>query len=168
MNKTVRNIFTFIVLVLLQVLVFNNISLFGYINPMPYVLWLLFFPLMKNKIPYLIGAFLLGLSVDFFSNSGGIQAMASVFIAYIRLSTLKILFRKRDVDFTSFTIRSMSTVKLVYYTAILVFIHHFIVFSLEFFDFSRIIMIIYYTFTTSLFTVFLCAIGISLFVKRTR
>ncbi len=158
----------FILLILLQVLVFNNISLFGYINPMPYVLWLLFFPLMKNKLPYLLGAFFLGLSIDFFSNSGGIQAMASVFIAYIRLSTLKILFRKRDVDFSSFTVKSMPTVKLAYYTIILVFIHHFIVFCLEFFDLSRITTIIRYTFTTSLFTLFLCAIGISLFVKRTK
>ncbi len=168
MNEVIKTIFTFIVLVLFQVLVFNNISFFGYINPMPYVLWLLFFPLMKNKIPYLVGAFLLGLSIDFFSNSGGIQAMASVFVAYIRLSTLKILFRKRDVDFSSFMIRSMSTVKLAYYTIILVFIHHFIVFCLEFFDLSRITTIIRYTFTTSLFTIFLCAVGISLFVKRTK
>ncbi len=166
MNEVIKNSVAFVLLVLLQVLVFNNISFFGYINPMPYVLWLLLFPLKKDKIVYLLGAFLIGLTIDFFSNSGGIQAMASVFIAYIRLATLKILFQKKDVDFSSFMIRTMPTTKLIYYTVILVFLHHFIVFCFEFFDLSRMGSILKHTFATSLFTLFLCMIGISLFVKR--
>ncbi|MBS9766881.1 MAG: rod shape-determining protein MreD [Flavobacteriaceae bacterium] len=166
MNEVIRNSIAFVLLVLLQVLVFNNIALFGYINPMPYVLWLLLFPLKKDKIIYLLGAFFIGLTIDFFSNSGGIQAMASVFIAYIRLSVLKLLYQKKEVDFSSFTVRTMPTLKLIYFTVILVLIHHFIVFCFEFFDLSRIGSIIKYTFATSLFTLFLCMIGISLFVKR--
>ncbi len=168
MNEIIKNSVAFIVLVLLQVLVFNNISLFGYINPMPYVLWLLLFPLKKDKILYLLGAFFIGLTIDFFSNSGGIQAMASVFIAYTRLSVLKLLYQKKEVDFSSFTVRTMPTLKLIYYTIILVLTHHFIVFCFEFFDFSRIGSILKYTFVTSLFTLFLCAISISLFVKRSK
>ncbi len=168
MNEIVKISLTFVLLVLLQVLVFNNISLLGYISPMPYILWVLFFPLRRNKFLYLLGAFFIGLTIDFFSNSGGIHAMVCVFIAYIRLSVLKLLFQKKDVDFSSFSIRTMPTIKLTYYTIILVVIHHFIVFSLEFFEFSKIGNILKYTFTTSLLTLFLCAIGISLFIKKSK
>ena len=72
---------------------FNHINFLGYINP--YVLrsiFILFFPVKNNTCYLFIGiSFLLGLTIDIFSDSGGIHAAASVFIAYIRPSVFKIL-----------------------------------------------------------------------------
>ena len=47
----------------------------------------------------LIISFLLGLSIDFFSDSGGINAAATLFIAYIRLPILSAILRKNEFDF---------------------------------------------------------------------
>ena len=87
MNKLIlNNTFRFVVLVLLQVLVLNKVNLFGYLNPMVYIVWVFLFPVRKNKTTFLILSFLLGLTIDSFSDSGGIHAAATLFIAFYRLS----------------------------------------------------------------------------------
>lgn len=166
MNSIVVNSVRFIVVVLLQVLIFNNINLFGNINPMPYVVWLLLFPVKKDKLPYLFGAFALGISIDFFSNSGGINAAASLLIAYLRLSVLQFVLRKKDIDFSLFTISIMPFSNLLYYMFIMVFIHHLVVFNLEYFDFSKWKLIFTQSIVTSIFTVFLCIASVILFIKK--
>ncbi|PHR99524.1 MAG: rod shape-determining protein MreD, partial [Leeuwenhoekiella sp.] len=40
-NSILRNILRFIVLVLAQITLFNNIDFLGYINPYPYILFVL-------------------------------------------------------------------------------------------------------------------------------
>lgn len=133
---------------------------------MPYVLWIILYPIKKDKMPYLLGAFTLGLLVDFFSDSGGINAAASLFIAYFRLSFLKIVLQKTDIDFTSFNIHSIPLLKFLYYTFLLSFVHHFIVFGLEYFDFQQWYSILAKTFITSIFTTFICFVGKVLFLKK--
>ena len=67
MNKTLSLILLFLFFVLLQVLVLNNVLLFGYINPYLYIAYLFIFPLNEKRIPVLSIGFLLGLCIDFFS-----------------------------------------------------------------------------------------------------
>ena len=84
-NVFIKNTFLFVILVFLQVTVFNNIGYLGYINPMVYLLFVVLYPYRENRIPFLFAAFLIGLSVDIFSNTGGIHAASTVFVAYIRV-----------------------------------------------------------------------------------
>ena len=65
-NLYVRNIGRFIVLVLFQVLVLNNIQFSGYVNPFMYVLFILLLPFETPRWLLLLSGFLLGLSVDIF------------------------------------------------------------------------------------------------------
>ena len=86
------NIFRFISLFLLQIIIFNNINLFGFVSPFPYVLFIILFPVNGNKSALLISSFLLGLLLDIFSNSGGIHTTASILLAYFRPSIFKFAF----------------------------------------------------------------------------
>ena len=165
-NLIISNSIRFIGLVLLQVLVLNHVNLFGYLNPLIYIVWVFLFPIRKNQSLLLIGSFLLGLSIDFFSDSGGINAAATLFIAYIRLPILKAVLRKSDFDFLLFKLRTISIDKIFLYIATLTTIHHFIVFTLEYFSFNDFISIISNTFFTSIFTILLSILGILLFVKK--
>jgi len=165
-NLVISNSLRFIGLVLFQVLVFNNINLFGYLNPFIYIIWIFLYPVRKNQASILILSFFLGLSVDFFSDSGGINAAASVFIAFIRLPILKAVLRKSDFDHILFNLRSLSISKIFLYIATLTFIHHFIVFSLEYLSFDSFIDIISNTFFTSIFTIILSVLGILFFAKK--
>ena len=93
MNNTVtQNIIRFIILVLIQVLILNNINFLGYINPYIYVLFILLYPIHNNRLLFIFLSFLLGLSVDLFLDSGGVHAAASVLVAYIRPLILKFSF----------------------------------------------------------------------------
>ena len=136
MNKVLlNNIFRFIGLLLLQVLVLNHINLFGFINPMVYIVWVMFYPIKKKKTLFLVLSFLLGLCVDIFSDSGGINAAATLCIAYFRLSILNTILRKTDYDYLLFNLRAISFGKALLFISTLTVIHHFIIFSLEYFSY---------------------------------
>ena len=93
MNSAVLfNIARFILLLAVQVVVFNNINFFGFLNPYPYVLFLLLYPVNGNKFGLLVAAFFLGIVMDMFCNSGGVHAAASVTLAYLRPTFFKFSF----------------------------------------------------------------------------
>ena len=73
-----------LVLVLLQVLLFNNIELAGLINPYFYVYIILIMPLSLNVSIQLLIAFFAGLIIDVFSNTWGMHAAATTLVAFIR------------------------------------------------------------------------------------
>jgi hypothetical protein len=90
MNKSYPYIIgRFIVLVATQVLLVDHIDMGGYIHPPIYILFILLLPFDVPKWLLLISAFFLGLSVDSFSNSSGLNAAASVFIAFARPFVIK-------------------------------------------------------------------------------
>lgn len=91
-NTIIENIIRFIILVLLQVLLLNNINFLGYINPYFYVLFLVLYPFNTPQTLFLLVAFLLGISIDTFEDSGGINAAACVVVAFIRPAVLRFSF----------------------------------------------------------------------------
>ncbi|WP_417200449.1 rod shape-determining protein MreD [Bizionia sp.] len=156
----------FIVLVLAQVLVFNHINFLGSINPYIYVIFILLFPVNNNRLVFLLLSFALGLTIDMFSDSGGVHAAAAVTIAFIRPVVLKFCFgsvyehhtiKFKNVDFGA---------KVIYFI-ILIFIHHFILFALEIFNFNDIILVLQKTLFSSIFTIILCLITTILFSRKT-
>lgn len=155
MNDVIKYIILFIALILVQIIVLNNVLLFGYLNPLLYILFVIIYPLKRDRGLFLLLSFLLGLCIDFFVNSGGINAGAILFIAYIRLPLLKGLLNKSEIDFPVFNIDKLPFLKLFSYIAILTFTHHFIVYSLEYFKMNAIITIFSRTILTSIFTIIL-------------
>lgn len=155
----------FIFLALLQVLVLNHINFLGYINPYLYILFILLFPLKNNRIVFLFLSFLLGLTIDMFLDSGGIHAAASVTIAYIRPVILKFSFGAvydhQTMKFSNVEFGSKLT-----YIIILTVVHHFVLFSLEIFNFYKIILILQNTLFSSIFTIILCLLTTVIFNRR--
>ena len=167
-NLIVTNSIRFISLVLLQVLVLNHINLFGYLNPLVYIVWVFLFPIRKNKTLFLLASFSLGISVDFFSDSGGIHAAATLFIAFVRLPILKAILRRSDFDYYLFNLKAISISKMFLFISTLTIMHHLIVFTLEYFSFNAYTTIISTAFYTSIFTILLCTLGILLFIKKNK
>jgi len=166
-NLFLNNALRFIGLILLQVLVLNHINLFGHINPLVYIVWIFLFPVRKNITSFLIFSFLLGLSIDLFSDSGGINAAATLFIAFIRLPVLKAVLGKSAFDYFLFNLRSISFPKALIFISVLTFIHHFIIFGLEYFSFHALVSIFLNCILTSIFTIILTMISFT-FVMRKR
>jgi len=166
MNKNLNLTFLFIFLLFLQVLVLNNVLLFGYVNPYVYISFIFLFPFKKNKIPLLSLAFLLGLFVDFFSNSGGIHASATLFIAFIRLYFFNIVFQKNEADYDFFSLEEETFGKKFNFTVILTIIHHFLLFSLTNFSFSNFSNVLLNTLLSSIFTLTLYFLGSFIFRQK--
>ncbi|MCX7551808.1 rod shape-determining protein MreD [Xanthomarina sp. F2636L] len=157
--------FRFIILALLQVLVLSHINFLGYINPYLYIIFILLYPLKNNRIVFILLSFLLGLTIDMFLDSGGVHAAASVTIAFIRPVVLKFTFGAvydhQTMKFSNVEFGSKLT-----YIVILTLIHHFILFSLEIFNFYKIILILQNTLFSSIFTIILCVLTTIIFSRR--
>lgn len=154
-------------LVLLQVVVLNNINFLGYINPYFYIFFIFLYPIRKADSTFLLISFFLGLFIDMFSDSGGINAAATLLIAFVRIPILKSVLGKREIDFGSTNIFKLPFPKMFLYIVILTLIHHFTVFGLEYFKWSKFGIIFLKTILTSIFTIILTLISFT-FVMRNK
>ena len=166
MNRALYTVFLFISLLFLQVFVFNNILFLGYINPYLYVAFVIFYPLKKERYMFLFSAFLLGLLIDFFSDSGGINAFSLLFIAYIRLFLVRVIFKKTAPDYLLFNLKEEPFGKVFNYVIILILIHHFLLFSLANFSSQNFTSVITNTLYSSFFTAVLFFIGTYIIRKK--
>ena len=166
-RENINNALLFIGLILLQIIVLNNINFLGYINPFFYIFFIFLYPIKKDDATLLILSFFLGLSIDVFSDSGGINAAATLFIAFVRISVLKSVTGKRDLDYGAISIFKLPFPKMFLYVVILTVLHHFIVFGMEYFKWSKFGIILLKTVLTSIFTILLTMISFT-FVMRKR
>ena len=155
----------FIILVLIQVFLLNHINFLGYINPFLYILFILTYPLTGNKSLLIFFSFLLGLSIDMFGDSGGIHAAACVFIGFIRPVILKFSFGV-SYEYNTIKIHRTDLSNRLIYIALMVFIHHLILFSLETFNLSHIQFVLKYTLFSGIFSIVLILGSISLFSRN--
>lgn len=161
------NIFRFILLVLVQVAVLNNINFLGYINPYLYVLFVILLPVNIGRGQVIFYSFLLGLCIDFFMDSGGVNAAACLVIAYFRPLLLKSSFGL-GYDYQTLKFTKTSFKERLVYVSTVVFIHHFVLFSLEAFNFVHILFILKKTLFSGIFSIILILIVMALFGKRER
>ncbi|WP_452219519.1 rod shape-determining protein MreD [Lacinutrix salivirga] len=166
MNSIVSaNIARFFILALAQVLIFNHINFLGFVNPYIYILFIILFPVKNNRMLIIFLGFLIGLIIDIFSDSGGMHAAASVTIAFIRPAVLKFsfgaLYEHQTIKFGNIDFGTRAT-----YISILVVIHHLILFLLEIFNFSKILLVLQKTLFSSIFTILLCLLFTIIFSRK--
>ena len=112
----------FIGLVLLQVLILNNVHIAGYATPFLYIYLILKFESDTPRNALMLWAFFLGLAVDVFSDTPGMNAAATVLLAFLRPTFL----------------RTMGILPFLKYLVVSVLIHHGLLLTLEFFSFAHI------------------------------
>ncbi|MFD2551947.1 rod shape-determining protein MreD [Bizionia sediminis] len=164
-NNVLLHSFQFSALVLVQVLILNHINFLGYINPYAYVLFILLFPTTSNRLIFLLLSFAIGLSIDVFSDSGGVHAAASVTIAFIRPALLKFCFGSVNDHHTIKFNNTDFGARLSYFT-MLILLHHILLFALEIFNLNNIILILQKALFSGIFTIILCLIIHILFSRK--
>ncbi|MCS5663735.1 MAG: rod shape-determining protein MreD [Flavobacteriales bacterium] len=148
MNKGFQHIVRFIILIAVQVLIFNNVQISGYLNPYVYILFIMLLPPKLPKALVLILAFVMGFTIDIFADSYGIHTAASVLLAYIRPSILSLVSVKGGEDLEDISIKQLNFGRFFTYSGILCLIHHFTLFYLEAFRLNEF----FDTFTRALFS----------------
>src|SRR6218665_571620 len=156
MNSTlIANIGRFVLLLMAQVMIFNRIDLFGFINPFPYILFIILYPVNGNKSGLLAASFFLGLLMDMFWNSGGVHAAACLVLAYVRPAIFKFSFGL-SYEYQTVRLNDVLTPERFSFLLIAVVIHHFVLFVLEVFKVSFLWDILVRTFLSTIFTIITC------------
>lgn len=166
-NVIVINVLRFIILLLLQVLVFNNMDLFGFVTPFPYILFILIYPLNANRAGLIALSFFLGLVLDMFNNSGGVHAAACVSLAFFRENFLKFAF---GISYEYHMLRITERIgsELITYLTLGILLHHSIVFILEIFNFNFALEMLVRSVSSSIFTLIIIVLILALFKPAKR
>lgn len=125
-------------MVLLQALILNNVHVAGYATPFLYVYLILKFESDVSRNALMLWAFFLGLTVDVFSDTPGMNAAASVLLAFVRRVILRLFMPRDAVDSIVPTVRAMGFSSFLKYMVACVLIHHAVLLIIEFFSFAHI------------------------------
>ncbi len=147
-------IISFLLLVLAQVLLLNNIHLFG-AQAYLYVIFLITFPITVSSKILMPISFLLGLCIDIFTGTYGIHAATTTFIAFVRPFLLRILAPLNDMSEVETLSFSGQKINFIWFSIVLVLLHHFVLLMLEAFSFKYIEVVLFKTLLSSIYTLVL-------------
>lgn len=139
-----RDFFIALLFILLQVLIFNQIHLFEVAVPLVFIYIIFKMPISLSTVWVLTLSFLLGLVVDIFSNTPGMNALACTILAFMRRPILS-LYLPHGYDYATevpsircfgmwLYVRYSLTLSLLYCTLV------FLIESLSFFDLPYLIL----------------------------
>ncbi|MGZ5287168.1 MAG: rod shape-determining protein MreD, partial [Flavisolibacter sp.] len=136
MSDLVKNIFRFIVFVMIQVYILDKIHLHRFVIPVLYYLFILWLPFSLSRISLLLIGFATGLALDYFTHTPGLHAAACVLIAYARPFIINLLTPKDSAEFNyrEPSPRAMGWAPYTVYAFVLTLLHHTYLYLLEWLD----------------------------------
>jgi rod shape-determining protein MreD len=153
-NSILRLGLIFILLILLQILLFNNIEFSGYVNPFVYVMFILLLPIEIPSWLLLLLSFGTGLIMDIFSGSPGMHTSATLFAGFIRPYILRVISPRdgyeqgSDPSMLSYGFQWFFT-----YTLLMILVHHTVLFYLEVFRFAEFFRTLLRVVLSSMFSI---------------
>lgn len=133
----------FILVVLLQTLVFNQLEIGLGIHPMIYPLFIMLLPFNTSPVLLLLIAFVMGISIDILSNTGGLHTSSLLSFALFRPVIFKTFSPRDGYDPSKEgSIYEMGHLWFFYCFGILLLIHHLWFFFMEAFKFNEILYIL--------------------------
>ena len=158
MNNILKNSIRFVLFLLIQIIILNEVPpLHQFITPYLYFTFLLWLPFRTNRLTMTIIGFLLGFSLDIFTNTPGLHAAAATLVGYIRPTVLNILLAQETSEEVNKepSVGTMGWGPFLIYVFILTIIHHFYLVLLEWLQFGNFTYFIGKVVATSLMSVLL-------------
>lgn len=169
MNVVVKNSIRFIVLVLLQAFVFNQIEIGFGIHLMVQPLFIMLLPFETGVITLMILGFTLGLILDIFSNTYGLQASSLLLMAYMRPVIFKFYGPREGYDpLKEPSIFDMGNRWFLFVFGYLILIHHFWYFLIEIFRFDQFLLILQKTIFSGIASYLLCIVLQTFLIKKSK
>ncbi len=154
------NILRFFFLIFFQGLILNHVNLGGYINPYFYIYFILLLPFSTPRWMLLILAFILGIGIDMFTNTIGLNAAACVFMAFARPFVISAISSgPESLIGDTPSLKNQGLKWFLYYAIILILVHHISLFYLEIFRLSEFIATFVRVLLSSAFTLILVMIS---------
>ena len=142
----------FVLLVLVQVLIFSRIHLFGYATACIYIIFIIKLPRHTTRNELLVWSFLFGLFVDMFCNTPGVNAAAATLLGFIRNPLLSVFTQKGLADDFVPGVRSLKWNRYLVYSLLCIAIFFTTLFVLESFTVVNPLMLLTGVVTSTLLT----------------
>lgn len=166
-NRLIINFLRFVGLLLLQVLVIDDIRLGYYIHPYVYVLYIFLLPFNIPNWQLLLSGFAMGFAVDLFNGTPGLNASATVFMAFIRPFVINAMTRRNDINENEEpSLDNMGAGRFIVYSLLMLLAHNMLLFMLEAFSFKLFGIVLLQTLLSVLSSLMLIIIILLLFKKN--
>ncbi len=170
MNSIIKHIIHLIGLILIQILVIDQIS-FGslntYISPIIIGTGIIILPAGWSSNRLLLIAFFVGILLDSFHNTLGINTSALLLLAFLRPLILKIVSPREGFEsFVEPTVLNLKIGKYSIYASILFLCYHLTYFFLESLNSSTVLIILLKTVLSTIVALFLSLLYQYLTIKK--
>ena len=158
MNNILKNSIRFVLFLLIQIIILNEVPpLHQFITPYLYFTFLLWLPFGTNRLTLTILGFVLGYSLDVFTNTPCLHAAAATLVGYVRPTILNLLLAQETSEEVNKepSVGTMGWGPFLTYVFLLTFIHHFYLVLLEWLQFGNFTYFIGKVIATSLMSVLL-------------
>ena len=142
----------FVYAVLVQVLIMNHLQFSGFVNPYFYILFILILPINFPRYLLLILGFVLGITVDVFSNTPGIHASSTVFMAFLRPYVINTSNVDEQDRMMIPSVANIGFGWFIRYALILITFHHLFLFFVEIFTAKGFLNTLLRSFSSAIFT----------------
>ena len=132
MQKSLLYVGAFIVLVLLQIFLLDNISLSVFFHPMIYIAFIIMLPLDYKPLWVLLLSTLMGLTIDMLTGMSGLNVVATTATGFLRPLMLRLAVGHATATDDSIpSLHRLSTKHLAWYISLMIILHSAIFFLLE-------------------------------------
>lgn len=169
MSNPVKQIFRFIIFILLQALVLDHVPPLNlFVTPYLYFLFLLWLPFNTNKSWLLLLGFITGFALDLFLQTPGLHAAPCVLVAFLRpyMVTLLVPRETKELGFGSPSVRTMGFAPYALFVTVLTLFHTVLLVLLEWMQFASITYFLGKVLFTSLASLVLITVAELVFNKR--
>lgn len=176
MSKPIQFVVNFVVIMLVQIVLLNDVMIKSSLTlwhvpvfiPIIYPLIILLLPVnIPNTLLLFIG-FICGLTMDMFSNTPGMHASACLLIAFMRPYVLNLFLQQqlKELGGTVPSLYKLGFNSFLMYCFIMIFTHHFYFYTLQFWSFKSILVILYKTLLSGVLSIILIVLSQVLFAKK--
>lgn len=157
MDTFMRRFGTFVFVALMQILFLNRISLFGYVTPLFYIWLIVRFDSYMKRTSMLLWAFSLGLVLDMFSGTPGLNAASATFLAMVQPGIVKMFVQTERYEQLFPSSATMGGRPFAGYLLLMTVLHHttyFLLRSIPLGDWSVLVLkVIFSTLLTFIFMI---------------
>ena len=167
-KSLVQYIISFVLLVIAQALIFNHICIFNIAIPYVFIIFIILLPVTINPGWLIALSFFLGFSVDIFSDTLGMNALACTLLSVARKPIFHIFIsRESDLDNPVPSIRNIGSAAFVKYSALVTILYCFLITVIQMFTFDKPLLLTARFFGSSILT-FLIIWGIASLIDSGR
>lgn len=124
----------------------------GYATPFFYLYFILKLPSNTSRNEWMLWGFFLGLIIDIFSNTPGMNAAATTFVAFLTPTLLRFFMPRDLLERVTPSLQSMGVFPFVKFSVTALLLHQLTLLSIESFSFSDLSLLLLRGVTSTILT----------------